>query len=60
MSERASVLYDIPGPRARRVNLIVSVIFAFIRYVSETAVIRMVDEYERLYHEVLGAERAAA
>lgn len=25
--DRASVLYDIPGPRARRVNLIVSVIF---------------------------------
>jgi glutamate transport system permease protein len=27
VSERASVLYDIPGPRARRVNLIVSIIF---------------------------------
>ena len=27
MSERASVLYDIPGPRARRVNLILSVVF---------------------------------
>ncbi|MEP6561414.1 MAG: amino acid ABC transporter permease [Nakamurella sp.] len=27
MSERASVLYDIPGPRAKRVNLIFSVIF---------------------------------
>ena len=27
--------------------LIVGVIFAFIRYLSETAVIRMVDEYER-------------
>ena len=27
--------------------LIISVIFAFIRYVSETSVIRMVDEYER-------------
>ncbi|MET0865768.1 MAG: amino acid ABC transporter permease [Nakamurella sp.] len=28
MSERASVLYDIPGPKAKRVNLILSVIFA--------------------------------
>ena len=27
MSERASVLYDIPGPKAKRVNLIMSVIF---------------------------------
>jgi glutamate transport system permease protein len=27
MSERASVLYDIPGPRARRTNVILSVIF---------------------------------
>jgi glutamate transport system permease protein len=27
MSERASVLYDIPGPRARRTNIILSVIF---------------------------------
>ena len=28
MSERASVLYDIPGPKAKRFNLIMSVIFA--------------------------------
>ena len=28
MSERASVLYDIPGPKAKRFNLILSVIFA--------------------------------
>ena len=27
MSENATVLYDIPGPRARRLNLIVSIIF---------------------------------
>ena len=27
MSERASVLYDIPGPRAKRVNVILSVVF---------------------------------
>ena len=27
MSERASVLYDIPGPKAKRVNLIMSVVF---------------------------------
>ena len=28
MSEQASVLYDIPGPKAKRFNLIMSVIFA--------------------------------
>src|SRR6478609_12112606 len=28
MSERASVLYDIPGPKAKRFNLILSVVFA--------------------------------
>lgn len=28
MSERASVLYDIPGPKAKRLNLIFSVVFA--------------------------------
>jgi glutamate transport system permease protein len=27
VSERASVLYDVPGPRARRVNLIISIVF---------------------------------
>lgn len=27
MSERATVLYDIPGPRARRINLVISVLF---------------------------------
>ena len=27
MSERASVLYDIPGPKAKRVNLIMSAVF---------------------------------
>ena len=32
--------------------LIVSVIFGFIRYVSETAAIRMVDEYERTGEKV--------
>jgi len=30
MSERASVLYDIPGPKAKRFNLIISVIFAVL------------------------------
>ena len=30
MSDRATVLYDIPGPRARRFNLIVSVIFGVL------------------------------
>jgi len=30
MSERASVLYDIPGPKAKRFNLIISVIFALL------------------------------
>ncbi len=29
-NDRASVLYDIPGPRARRVNLIVSVVFGLL------------------------------
>jgi len=27
VSERATVLYDVPGPRARRLNLVISVIF---------------------------------
>jgi len=30
MSERASVLYDIPGPRAKRLNIIFSVVFALL------------------------------
>jgi glutamate transport system permease protein len=30
MSDRATVLYDIPGPRAKRFNLIISVIFAIL------------------------------
>jgi len=30
MSERATVLYDIPGPRARRMNLILSVLFGIV------------------------------
>ena len=30
MSERATVLFDIPGPRARRFNLVISVIFAVV------------------------------
>lgn len=29
-NDRASVLYDIPGPRARRVNLIVSIVFGIL------------------------------
>ncbi len=30
MSERATVLYDIPGPKARRLNVILSVLFAIV------------------------------
>jgi glutamate transport system permease protein len=30
MSERASVLYDIPGPKAKRLNTILSVVFAIV------------------------------
>ncbi len=30
MSDRATVLYDIPGPKAKRVNLILSLIFAVL------------------------------
>ena len=30
MSERATVLYDIPGPKARRLNLILSVVFGIV------------------------------
>ncbi len=30
MSERATVLYDIPGPRARRMNVILSVLFGIV------------------------------
>src|SRR6185312_17548335 len=29
-AERATVLYDIPGPRARRVNVIMSVVFGLL------------------------------
>ena len=48
MSERASVLYDIPGPKAKRLNLILSVIFAVLLLAAAWWVLSVLAEKNQL------------
>ena len=48
MSERASVLYDIPGPKAKRLNLILSVIFAILLLAAVWWILSVLAEKDQL------------
>jgi glutamate transport system permease protein len=48
MSERASVLYDIPGPKAKRLNVILSVVFGILLALATWWILSVLAEKDQL------------
>jgi len=51
MTDRATVLYDIPGPKARRTNLILSVVFGLVLILAAWWIISVLIEKNQLTGE---------
>ncbi|WP_420121263.1 amino acid ABC transporter permease [Nakamurella sp.] len=51
MTDRATVLYDIPGPKARRANLILSVVFGVVLILAAWWIISVLIEKNQLTAE---------